>query len=376
MLLVEGALAKVQGAAGVIPHLSGAAIHRASMEITLDPSGLAEATGQNGVCVPALVAAFRKAMQAPEHAQFVHYGATSQDIVDTGLMLRLRQALTLAEADLRETLRTLAALAKAHAHTPMAARTFGQHATPTSFGAVVAAWGQPLVHLLQDLETLQSTCLCVSLSGAAGTGAALGEVTQTRADLAEALDLQDPMRPWHTDRTPVLKISDWMNRLSLSLGKMAVDLVAMTQTGIEEVSLNTSGASSTMPQKQNPVSPSAMIATKTAVTAAHSALQSASVQANQRDAGAWFTEWMMVPQVALGSATILGHAKRLSDTLTPNTSKMAQTIDASGGMVYAEALSFALAKTRLDATLFEPTQQLGDAPAQALTFAETVQLLG
>ena len=134
MLLVEGALAKAQGSLGVIPEVSAAAIHRASMEIAIDPGALAKATGENGVSVPGLVAAFRAEMNAPEHAQYVHWGATSQDIIDTGLMLRLRQALALAEADLKEIIAALGRQAEEHAHLPMAARTYGQHATPTSWG--------------------------------------------------------------------------------------------------------------------------------------------------------------------------------------------------------------------------------------------------
>jgi len=98
MLLVEGALARVQGDLGVIPAESAAFIHRASLEVQIDPAGLAEATGQNGVCVPALITAFRQEMEAPDHAQYAHWGVTSQDIIDTGLALRLRQALALIEA--------------------------------------------------------------------------------------------------------------------------------------------------------------------------------------------------------------------------------------------------------------------------------------
>ncbi|PJE34294.1 3-carboxy-cis,cis-muconate cycloisomerase, partial [Pseudooceanicola lipolyticus] len=138
MLLVEGALAKVQGEHGVIPELSAAAISRAAMEVQIDPAAMAEATNSNGVSVPALVAAFRAAMQAPEHAQYVHWGATSQDIQDSALILRLRQALVLIEADLHAVLSALAGLAETHADLPMPARTYGQHATPTSFGAVAA----------------------------------------------------------------------------------------------------------------------------------------------------------------------------------------------------------------------------------------------
>jgi len=152
MLLVEGALAKVQGAQGVIPEISAAAIHRASLEIQVDPGAIAASTGENGVSVPGLLAQFRAEMQAPEFAQHVHWGATSQDIIDTALMLRLRQALKLAETDLREIIAALAAGAEQHQSLPMPARTYGQHATPTSWGAVLAEWGMPLCDALDQLE--------------------------------------------------------------------------------------------------------------------------------------------------------------------------------------------------------------------------------
>ena len=242
MLLVEGTLAQVQGSLGIIPADSAAAIRRASLEIQLDPGALRKPTGQNGVSVPGLVAAFRSEMQAPEHAQFVHWGATSQDIIDTGLMLRLRQALVLVEADLRDWVQTLATLAETHAHTPMPARTYGQHATPTSFGAVVASWGQPVLDLLNEMETLRASCLFVSLSGAAGTSSALGATApQQRADLATALGLGDPERSWHTDRTPVLRIADWMTRVTLALAKLGEDTTELVQTGIAELELGGAG---------------------------------------------------------------------------------------------------------------------------------------
>ncbi len=174
MLLVEGALARAQGAAGVIPTESAAAIGRAVMEVALDPASIRKATGQNGVPVPGLVAAFRAEMNAPEHAQYVHWGATSQDIMDSALMLRLRQALALIEDDLHLTLASLGKLAQTHAALPMPARTYGQHATPTSFGAVVDAWGAPMLDLLAELPALRKNCLLISLSGAAGTAGALG----------------------------------------------------------------------------------------------------------------------------------------------------------------------------------------------------------
>lgn len=409
MLLVEGALAKVQGQAGIIPEVSGAAIHRATLEIQVDPAGLAASTGQNGVCVPGLVAAFRTQMNAPEHAQYLHWGATSQDIIDTGLMLRLRQALALAEADMRTLLTALADQAEAHAETPMPARTYGQQATPTTWGAVIANWGAPLLDALGALPALRANSLWVSLSGAAGTASVLGnDPVQLRRALAEALGLHDPGRSWHTDRGPVLRIMDWMSQVSAALGTMGTTLTGLTATGIDEVSLTGAGASSTMPQKRNPVRPSAMIALANQNAALRSGLAAAGMHQHQRDGGAWFTEWMLVPQIALATASALAHAIALAREMRPDTDRMRAALQDNFGLIHAEALSFALADRmpRPDAQagtkdlcqeamarqtsladlarqrfpdlpdrLFQPQLQLGQAPEEANRFAKRVRAL-
>ncbi len=344
MLLVEGALARVQGTLGVIPELSAAAIHRASLEIQVDPGAIAKATGENGVSVPGLVAQFRAEMQAPEFSQHVHWGATSQDIIDTALMLRLRQAISLAEQDLRQIIATLAAAAQTHMHLPLPARTYGQHATPTSWGAVMAEWGMPLCDALDELEALRACSLYVSLSGAAGTGSALGlRAAETRAALAKALGLHDPKRSWHVDRGPLLRIADWQGRVMAALAHMAQSTIGLTLTGIEEAALGVSGASSTMPQKQNPVGPSAIIALGHQFTGQRATLQEAAAHQHQRDGGAWFAEWMAVPQLALSLAAALHHAKALAAGLTPQPVRMHAALTRGLGLIHAEALSFALA---------------------------------
>ncbi|SEO62186.1 3-carboxy-cis,cis-muconate cycloisomerase [Salinihabitans flavidus] len=344
MLLVEGTLAKVQGEMGLIPQDSAFFIHRAAMEVQVDPAGLAEATGQNGVSVPALVAAFRAAMEAPAHAQYVHWGATSQDIMDTGLMLRLRQLLALAEDDLRAILRDLGQLASAHATLPMAARTWGQHATVTSFGAQVAEWGAPLADLLEELEDLRARALFVSLSGAAGTSGALGpRAAQVRVALAEGLNLRDPGRSWHTDRGPVLRIADWLVRTGTALGKLGEDLCAMGMSGIDEVRLEGGGASSTMPQKQNPVAPSALVALARQGHGLQAILQSGAMQRHQRDGAAWMTEWLTLPQLCLGAASGLQIARQIAPQIAPQEGAMRATVTGGQELIHAEALSFALA---------------------------------
>jgi len=344
MLLVEGTLAKLQGAAGVIPEISAAFIHRAALEIPLDPGAMAEATGQNGVPVPALVAAFRKEMQAPEHAQYLHWGATSQDIMDTALMLRLRQALSLFDDGLAALLSDLATLAETHAELPMPGRTYGQHATPVSFGSQVAHWGFPLIDLRTELATIRAT-LPVSLSGAAGTGSELGpDPAALRAELAKALGLTDPERSWHADRTPVLRITAWLARLAAALAKMGEDLIQATQTGIGEIRLGTSGGSSTMPQKQNPVGPSALVALAAHVNGLNAVMLSAGHPRQERDGAAWFTEWLTLPQLTLSAASALEIARSLAPALTPDVAAMRAALTSSQGLIHAEALSFRLAR--------------------------------
>jgi 3-carboxy-cis,cis-muconate cycloisomerase len=406
MMLVEGALAKTQGAAGIIPELSAAAIHRASLELQIDPAGLAEATGQNGVPVPALVAAFRDLMQAPEHAQYLHWGATSQDIQDTALMLRLRQVLAQYDDALGSLLHALARLARDHSETPMAARTYGQHATPTSFGAQVAQWGRPLLTLHTELRQMRDAGLPVSLSGAAGTATALGpDPAALRAALAAALGLRDPGHSWHSDRSLVTQIAAWITRAATALGKFGEDLILLTQSGIAEVRLGGAGTSSTMPQKQNPVGPSVLVALAAQAQGLNGMLQSAALHRQQRDGAAWFTEWMSLPPLCLSLSAGLTQAHALAETLAPDTDAMARTLAASQGLLAAEALSFALTDRMsrpeaqaavkalckealasgthlrdaalakwpdLDAGLFEPRLQLGTAPAEARAFADAV----
>ncbi len=408
MMLVEGALARVQGNLGVIPETAAAFLHRASMEIQVDPAGLADPTGVNGVSVPGLIAAMRKALEAPEHAQFLHWGATSQDIMDTGQMLRIRQMLNHHESALRETIRALGTMAAQHADTPMAARTYGQFATGTSFGAVIAGWGAPLLGLLGEMNGLRERVLWVSLSGASGTGAALGaQAAQTRAELALALGLHDPQRSWHSDRSPIMALADWLTRLSVALAKMGEDLTIMVQSGVGEVTLGGAGGSSTMPQKQNPVAPSAMVALARQSVGLNAILQGAGIHRQQRDGAAWFTEWLTLPQLCLSATSALIRAQELAGNIAPDRAAMVAPLDTGLGLIHAEALSFRLAGSlpRPDAQaaiktlckqamatdtplktlaaqaypdidtsdIFDPAQQMGHAPDDARAFAVLAQ---
>lgn len=345
MLLVEGTLARVQGRLGLIPEPAALFIDCAAREVEVDPAALAAETAVNGVPVPALVAAFRKAMQAPDHAQYLHWGATSQDIVDTALALRLRRVLALWETRLTDLLAALATLAETHADLPMAARTYGQVATPTGFGAVVAGWGGPILRHRARLEALRPMLLSVSLGGAAGTLSAMGaEGPAVRAGLAEVLGLRDPGHSWHAERDGIGAFAGWMAGLAASLGKMGEDLILLTQSGIAEVAIAGGGGSSTMPQKQNPVGPSVLVALARQVIGLSATLQGAGLHRQQRDGAAWFTEWLTLPQLCISTGRALALAGDLAGRITPDAVAMARGLDDGSGLIHAEALSFALAR--------------------------------
>ncbi len=404
MMIVEGALAKAQAETGLIPETAAAAIARAGMEIQIDPGALSKATGQNAVPVPALVAAFREEMNAPEHAQFLHFGATSQDIMDTALMLRMRQVLTILEARLDAILAALATLADTHAETPMAGRTYGQTATFTSFGAVVAAWGWPLIKLKAKLAPLREEVLCVSLSGAAGTLSAMGaKALETRAAFAKHLGLSEPEGSWHSDRSRITSLAAWMTQFCASLGKIGDDLIIMSGSDTREIKLGGTGSSSTMPQKQNPVQPSVLVALGRTAAALNGVLQEAAIHRQQRDGAAWMCEWMTLPQLCMAAAKASAAAQDLAGTITPNTNQMRANAQGDTGAIYAEALSFALAKSmprpeaqaavkelcQLNGDLqehakarfpdidtsdvFVPDNQLGTAPHEARAFAKAAR---
>ncbi|KAF0676225.1 class-II fumarase/aspartase family protein [Profundibacterium mesophilum] len=405
MLLVWGALAEVQSEEGLIPDLAGPAIRRAAMEAAIDPGALSAQTARNGVVVPGLLEAFRAAIPGPEHRPFVHWGATSQDIMETGLVLRLRRALDLWEERLAAILETLGALARDHAETPMAGRTYGQLAAPTSFGAVAAEWGRPLLRHLDRLEEMRPRLLVVSLSGAAGTLSMMGaQGPRVRAGLAARLGLGDPEASWHAERDRIAELATWIAAVAGSLGKIGEDAGLLCQSGIEELSGGAAGASSTMPQKRNPVLPAQLAALARHAAGLSGLLQEGLVHRQQRDGAAWFGEWLALPPLcmALGRATQI--AEELCAGLAPDITAMRAPLETPPGLIHAEALSFALAARlprpeaqqeikRLCAeaaaqgtpladllerdhpggdwtALTRPETQLGDAPRQARAFAD------
>ena len=407
MMRVEGALARVQGRLGLIPPASAAVIDRAMRELRVDPSSLARGTRAAGIPAPALVDALRAALQAPGHAHYLHWGATSQDIMDTGLVLRLRGVCDIVEDRLTRLLRALAQQAATHAELPLAARTRAQIATPTSFGAVVAAWGAPLLAHHEALAQLRPRLLRVSLAGAAGNAAALGnQVERLRAELAAELALGDSELAWHSDRAAMVEFSGLLVRINGSLAKLGEDCIVGCRSEMGELKLGSGGGSSTMPQKRNPVAAETIVSLFRVAAAMNGLMQEALVHREQRDGVAWALEGHALPAICMASARALALAVALVDELQPDPEAMLANLCGGRQLAFAEAISFELARTmprpraqaevkRLCAeagggagSLVElaardypdvdwqavaaPAAQLGDAPRQAARFVARV----
>ena len=334
MIRFERALARVQGELGLIPREAANAIDAALAPVRLDPEALAEGTTAAGVPVPALVAALRA--EVPDgHGHWLHWGATSQDVVDTAQMMALREVTAVIVERLSDLSATLERLAVAHAGTVMAARTRGQIATPITFGLRIAQWAAPLIEASAAAPRAKA-----QFGGASGGHTAIAPhgPAVSRA-LARALDL-DPAPPWHSNRRPIAGFADWQAGIAQALAKLAEDLMLMMRSEIAEVRAGRGGGSSTMPQKSNPVEAEAIATLSRLVAVARAGL--GMPHREERDGAAWALEWALLPQIALATGAALRHAQALMDTLVPDAARMRANLEASPGAM-AEAASFALA---------------------------------
>lgn len=351
MLRVEAALARVQGRLGIIPNDAAKAIDAALSGMTLPASELTDGTGDAGVPVPALVAALRKRIDA-DVGQYLHWGATSQDIMDTALVLTLGRAVELLKTELDRVIQALKLMADAHRGSVMAARTRSQQALPMTFGLKAANWLLPLLRHRVRLAELNPRLLAVQFGGAAGTLSALGERgLEVMETLAAELELACPDVPWHTQRDSLAEFAGWLSLVSGSLGKMGQDIVLLSQSEVGEVREGgqasgggARGGSSTMPQKSNPVSSEALVTAAKMNATLLPALHQALLQEHERGGVAWQLEWLTLPQMVTGTAVSLKHARYLSENLEVDAARMRSNLENSKGLLLAEAATFALAE--------------------------------
>ena len=345
MVDVEAALARAQAACGIIPQASADAITAAAAALVPDAAALGAGTESAGVPVPALVAQLRKAVGG-DAATHVHWGATSQDILDTALALVLREALDLFDTQLAALNEALADLARDHAETLMLARTRMQQAAPTAFGLKVAGWRAPLVRHRRRLSEIRPRLLAVQLGGAAGTLAPLGDKgPEVRMKLAAELGLADSALPWHVQRDALAEFAGWLSGLTGSLGKLGLDIGLMAQSEVGEVRESGEagkGGSSTLPQKSNPVGSEVLVTLARFNAHQVGAVHQAMVQDGERSGSAWSLEWLTLPNMVLAASGAVRHANAIAANLVVDTGRMHANIDATHGLCLAEAVSFAL----------------------------------
>jgi 3-carboxy-cis,cis-muconate cycloisomerase len=343
LLEAERALANAEAIAGAIPAHAAAAITERCRPELFDAGRLAEAGRSSGNPVEPLVRELAEAVGGEAEA-FVHWGATSQDIMDSAAMLVTRRALGIALGSLEAAAARCAELAREHRATPMAARTLLQQAVPTTFGLKCAGWLVALLDARAALGRIRRERLAVQLGGAAGTLAALGDGGLEVVRLfARELDLPEPRLPWHADRQRIGELGAALAVAGGAAAKIAGDIVLLSQTEVGEVREGSGGASSTMPQKRNPAASVRAIACARQARG-HAAVLLAAVEGeHERSAGAWQSEWAALSGALAGGGGALANAAEALAGLEVDAERMRENLDATGGLVLAERVSHLLA---------------------------------
>jgi len=345
-LRTEAALARAQASVGEITADRADAIATACTLDNIDLGSLWVETANVGYPILPLVRQITEHLPAGERGS-LHYGATTQDIMDTGLSIQLATAIDRLIVLVTALGDELARQIEAHAATVMAGRTHGQQAVPTTFGAKLATFLRQCSRSLSDLSDIRSVCCVVSLNGAAGTSAGLGpRADEVRAEVARRLGLTVPDGPWHVTRDGLATFGAVCARAAAMCARLAREVIDLSRTEIGEVSESAGhhrGASSTMPQKANPIDSEAIVGMAVSVTASSASLYRAMEAGHERSAGEWQVEWHNIPQVTVLSAGCLLVAARVVRDLQVNPERMLANFDIEQGRTLSEAYMFDLA---------------------------------
>jgi 3-carboxy-cis,cis-muconate cycloisomerase len=350
MLRFEAALAQAQAEQGMIPKAAADSITRCCTLDHMDIPSLIPAIGLAGnpniPLVKQLTAAVKKIDN--EAAKYVHLGATSQDVIDTALMLQVKSALILIQKDQEKLLTQLRHLVETHRHSIMAGRSFLQHARPITFGYKVATWMDGLIRSAQRIEQVLQQNMVLQFGGAVGTLAGFGEkALPVASSLAQNLNLALPPISWHTQRDRLVEVASTLGVLTGNLGKMAKDISLLMQTEVAEVfepSGAGKGGSSTMPHKRNPVGCVAILAAAQRSPALLSTLFQSLLQDHERATGLWHAEWLPLIELCKITAGALQQALHMTNGLEVDTQRMLRNLELTNGLIYAENVSLALAE--------------------------------
>ena len=342
---VEVGLATAEAAVGVIPTEAAQAIASGTDAALIDVAQLKAETDVVGYPIVGIV--HQMAKQCGDAGRFVHWGATTQDIMDTATVLQLRDALALVGADLAAIEVALTGLARKHRDTVMAGRTHLQHALPITFGYKAAVWLSMIRRHRERLGQLGPRVLVAQFSGAAGTLASLGDKgLEVQAAFSAELGLKQPDITWHAARDGVAEAVSFLGLVTGSLAKIAVDVMLMMQTEIGEVFepfVQGRGSSSTMPQKRNPISCEMIVALAKSVRSNVGLMLDGMAADHERATGPWHLEWMALPEAFIASAGALYQARFMLEGLIVEPAAMRRNLDMTGGLIVAEAVMMALA---------------------------------
>lgn len=342
MVRVEAALAAVQGRLGVIPETAAARICEALQDFTADFTAIGADAAVTGVPTVEFVAQLRRHVGG-EAATYVHWGTTSQDIIDTGFLLQAQAVLDTADRRLAGIVAKLKTLADAHRTTPMAGRTRSQQALPIGFGLKAARWAQPLIGHRERLAQLRPRVLQVQFGGAAGNLSALGPDGFAVADaLAEELGLAPAAANSHVARDGIGELAAWLALVTGSLGKIGRDVALMAMTEVGELADSAGGGSSTLPQKANPIAAETLTALAAWTAAQLAGVFQAAPQEHERGGAGWTVEWMLLPPMLAAAGGALRTADDMLDRLIVRPGQMRANLEASNGLLLAEAASYAL----------------------------------
>jgi 3-carboxy-cis,cis-muconate cycloisomerase len=344
----EAALARAEARVGMIPAGAADVIKGHCVAEHFDFRELAAAASSAGNIAIPIVSALRRriAKDDAKAADFLHWGATSQDAIDTGLVLQIRRGAALLDADAGRLADVLAKLAERHAATPILGRTWLQAAVPITFGLTAAGWLGAVERSQEQLAQAARAASVIQLGGAAGSMAALGDRGPDVARaLAKELALDLPSLPWHAHRDRIVNLGAALGALIGTLGKMARDISLLMQSEIAEVSEPSApgrGTSSSMPQKSNPVACAAALAAATRAPGLVATLFAGMPQEHQRGLGGWQAEWDTLPELFLLAADALRQMLGAAEGLVVDTARMRANIDATKGVVMAESVAMAL----------------------------------
>jgi 3-carboxy-cis,cis-muconate cycloisomerase len=347
MLDFEVALARAEARLGVIPHAAGETIARTARDLTTPPE-IARETLRAGTPAIPLVRLLTERIRAVDEyaARFVHWGATSQDVIDTALILLLKHALPLLDADHVRLDNGLRNLSEKHQDTVMLGRTLLQPAPPITFGLKAAGWLAAARRGWARIDSRFAEAFVLQFGGASGTLAALGDKgLEVGRAIAEELGLSYPDAPWHTHRDRLAAMIAACGVETGSLGKMARDISLLMQAEAGEASepsVSGRGSSSTMPHKHNPIACSLALAAAHRVPGLVAAFLSGMVQEHERGIGGWQAEWPTVAAVVQSTGLSLASMAEVAEGLVVDRARMRTNIEATRGIIFAERVMMLL----------------------------------